>query len=148
MVDFIDMEDSAHRTAVLAALESGCAADPAKSRVAGMSELGLVELSRKRTRESLARQFCEPCEHCSGTGLVARPAAVAFDILRALLAQKSCTTQAPNGEVLVIASEGVVARLLSEDAEHLSAVTRKICTGVRLQAEPDYAPDAFELVHL
>lgn len=140
VVDFIDMELAAHRDRVLAQLREGCESDPARIRLSAMSEFGLVELSRKRTRDSLARQFCEPCETCSGSGLVARPAMVVFEILRALSALNG-----PQQDIVVVAAEPVIARLLGEDASHLARIAKSLGVPVQLQSSTDGAPSAFEL---
>jgi len=134
------MEVPAHRDAVMATLREGCEHDPARIRVSSMSEFGLVELSRKRTRESLARQFGEPCETCAGSGLVPRPATVAFEVLRAL----SALTQ-PQQNVVIVAAERVIARLLGEDADHLAQIAKNLGVTVQLQSSGAEAPGAFEL---
>ncbi len=140
VVDFIDMELPAHRVAVTDELRAGCQSDPARIRVSEMSDFGLVELSRKRTRESLARQFCEPCAVCAGSGLVPRPATVAFEVLRALSALIN-----PRQDVVVEAGEPVIARLLNEDATHLARIAQNLGVTVQLQSVADGAPGAFEL---
>ena len=152
VVDFIDMEVETHRDAVMKALRDGSAKDPARVRLSAMSEFGLVELSRKRTRESLARQFCQPCEVCAGTGQVPRPATVAFEVMRALcaLGNHPHTDNAHRGgveqDVIVVAAEPVIARLLGDDAPHLARIAQDLGVGVQLQANPDNAPGAFELL--
>jgi len=140
VVDFIDMGLSAHRAAVMDALRAGCQQDPARIRVSEMSVFGLVELSRKRTRESLVRQFCEPCEICAGSGLVPRAATVAFEVLRALSALSEA-----HQDVVVEAGEPVIARLLNEEAPHLARIAQNLGVSVHLESLVDGAPGAFEL---
>lgn len=146
VVDFIDMESRVHRDAVVMQLQAGCAADSARVRIARMSEFGLVEMSRKRTRESLARQFCEPCKPCAGTGMVLRPATVVFEILRSLAANAAAGKRGAGSELLLIAAPPVIDRLLAEDAAHLAQVTKSIGCAVRLQADPAFAVTNWELV--
>jgi len=140
VVDFIDMGLSAHRAAVMDTLRAGCQQDPARIRVSEMSVFGLVELSRKRTRESLVRQFCEPCEICAGSGLVPRAATVAFEVLRALSALSEA-----HQDVVVEAGEPVIARLLNEEAPHLARIAQNLGVSVHLESLVDGAPGAFEL---
>ncbi|MEJ2132623.1 MAG: Rne/Rng family ribonuclease, partial [Gammaproteobacteria bacterium] len=78
VIDFIDMEDVEHQRQVLRALEKASEQDPARVRISGLSSLGLVEMSRKRTRESLAQQLCEPCGECNGQGLLKTPESMCF----------------------------------------------------------------------
>ena len=89
VIDFIDMTDFAHQQSVLAKLSQNLAADPAKTRVLGFSELGLVQVSRKRVRESLVQQMCGDCPHCQGSGLTKTPESVCMEIFRALLSEAS-----------------------------------------------------------
>ena len=85
VVDFIDMEDEEHRRQVLRTLEKACESDPARIRISGISELGLVQISRKRTRESLRQQVCESCPTCDGHGVVKTAETVCLEIFRAML---------------------------------------------------------------
>ena len=85
IVDFIDMEREDHRDAVLAEFRKQLARDRVKTMAGGFSQLGLVEMTRKRTRESLAHMLCEPCAACQGKGTVKTARSVAYDILREIL---------------------------------------------------------------
>ena len=145
VVDFIDMESTEHQHSLMAELRRGCDGDAARVRLSRLSEFGLVELSRKRTRESLAQQLCEPCERCEGTGLTARPQRVAFEILRAL--GRECAVQRAPAieEYLVVTTQSVVNRLLGEDAAHLSELAQRLGKPVQLQSE-ECAPDHWELI--
>ncbi|HEX7034390.1 MAG TPA: Rne/Rng family ribonuclease [Pseudomonadales bacterium] len=153
VIDFIDMEDEEHRRQVLRALEKACEADPARIRLDGFSSLGLVQMSRKRTRESLAQQVCEPCSECDGLGLVKTPQTTCIEVFRAILqdARARCRTvrlgtDEDRGEYLIRASEAVVDRLLDEDAAQLAALSREVGRNVRIQVEPSYGPGQFDLV--
>ena len=87
IIDFIDMEEEEHRRQVLQALEKALAKDHAKTHVSAVSPLGLVEMTRKRTRESLAHQLCAPCPACEGRGFVKTPETVCYEIFREILRQ-------------------------------------------------------------
>ena len=148
VIDFIDMRNPEHQRQVLRALEQASEGDRARMAFDGFSSLGLVQLSRKRTRESLARQLCEPCPRCQGVGLTKTSETTCIEIFRALQRDGGQTSSANNGHYLIRAPEAVVDRLLDEDAAHLSSLSNNIGQEVRLQVEPSYGPGEFDLVHL
>jgi ribonuclease G len=143
IVDFIDMESDAHRQAVLDALASAMSRDHARCRVTGLSPLGLVEMSRKRTRESLQHLLCQPCAACAGRGYTRSAATVCQEIFREI--QRQCRQQ-QGREVLLLAYRDVIDRLLEEDAALLAELQVRIQRPVRLQVENLYLPDQFDLV--
>lgn len=145
VVDFIDMVDEDHQRAVTDALVGAASGDSARFRASGISELGLVEISRRRTRESLGRQLCDTCETCSGRAFAKSPQSACYDIFRGIQKQAASV---PGGasEYLVRASQRVVDRLLDEEAPHLAALERDVARPIRLQVEPGYASDQFDLV--
>jgi len=155
VVDFIDMEDEDHRRQVLRALEKACESDPARIRISGISELGLVQISRKRTRESLRQQVCERCPTCDGHGVVKTAETVCLEIFRAMLrsvrqpaAQRDAggNGAANVGDMLVQASQSVVDRLLDEERDNVGCVAQQIGRTIRFQVEPSYGPEQFDLV--
>lgn len=152
VIDFIDMVDEEHRRQVLRALEKACEADPARIRLEGFSSLGLVQMSRKRTRESLVQQVCEPCAQCGGLGQVKSAQTACIEVFRALLndARARCDGRPgealDGGEYLIRASDPVVDRLLDEDAPLLAALARQVGREVRIQVEPSYGPGEFDIV--
>jgi ribonuclease G len=157
VVDFIDMEDEEHRRQVLRTLEKACEADPARIRISGISELGLVQISRKRTRESLRQQVCESCPTCKGHGVVKTAETVCLEIFRAMLrsarqhpvgghAPVGQTNGVAPGDMLVQASQTVVDRLLDEERDNVACVAEQIGRTIRFQVEPSYGPEQFDLV--
>jgi len=148
VVDFIDMQDEAHQREVLRVLEEGFAQDPARVRCEGFSSLGLVQLSRKRTRESLLQQICEPCDHCAGAGMVKTAETACAEIFRAIVqdARARCGVAPPDSEYLVRAADNVVDRLLDEEAGVLERLSVQIGRPVRIQVEPSYGPAQFDVV--
>ena len=130
------------------ALEKACELDGAKIRLEGFSALGLVQMSRKRTRESLGQQICEPCIHCSGLGLVKTPESTCIEVFRAILQDSTqrCESRDDEAEYMIRAAEAVVDRLLDEDAHHLALLAKQIGCGVRIQVEPSYGPGQFDIV--
>jgi ribonuclease G len=152
VIDFIDMEQSEHREAVVALLREHCAGDPARINIIGMSDLGLVELSRKRTRESLYQQLCDPCDQCNGTGLTKKPETTSIEIMRAVAAGAGAGAGEDKAEghseceLLVQASAAVVDRLLGQDAANLARVAQQARRSIRLQVAPDFGPGCYDLV--
>ena len=148
VIDFIDMQNPEHQRQVLRTLEQAGEGDRARLAFEGFSSLGLVQMSRKRTRESLARQLCEPCPLCQGVGLTKTDETTCIEIFRALQRDGRRTSSANNGHYLIRATEAVVDRLLDEDAAHLAHLGNQIGQEIRLQVEPSYGPGEFDLVHL
>jgi ribonuclease G len=148
VIDFIDMLDEEHQRQVLRTLEKAVEADPARTRIEGFSSLGLVQMSRKRTRESLVQTMCAPCEHCAGHGIVRTPESTCVEVLRALTQdyEVRCRNKPVEGEYLIRATESVVDRLLDEDAAHLSEIANKVNRDVRIQVEPSYLEGQFDIV--
>lgn len=146
VVDFIDMEDAEHQRQVLRTLESASLGDRARFAFDGFSSLGLVQISRKRTRGSLLQQLCEPCPLCAGVGLTQTSETTCIDIFRAILRDARCQRPHPEASYLIRASEAVVDRLLDEDADLLAALASQVGLQMRLQVEPSYGPGAFDLV--
>jgi len=149
VVDFIDMVEPDHREHVVSTLIDAAAGDPARFHASGFSELGLVEISRRRTRESLLRQMCEPCRRCTGHGHARSPESACYDIFRAVQRHGTTAGRPENGSVseyLVCAGQDVVDRLLGEDADHLSALAEEVGCPIRLQVEPGYCADQFDVV--
>jgi ribonuclease G len=156
VIDFIDMLDPEHQRQVLRTLEENCAGDPARPRISGPSSLGLVEMSRKRTRDSLARQLCEPCPACRGGGWQKRPQSVCHEIYRSILRDAARRARAngggppaaPQGSAayMVRAAQAVIDRLLDEEAAAVAEVARAVALPVRFQVEPSYANETFDLV--
>jgi ribonuclease G len=134
IIDFIDMNDEEHKRQVLRMLSKGLARDHAKTTVYPMSALGLVEMTRKRTTESLARQLCEPCATCNGRGVLKTAETVTYEIN----AQK----------LLVMANPAVVNRILEEESSAVAELEEFISKSIRFQAEEHYSQEQFDVVLL
>ena len=147
VVDFIDMEDEEHRRQVLRALEKACEGDPARIRIEGFSSLGLVQMSGKRTRESLVQQLCEPCSHCHGAGVVKTAQSTCIEIFRSIMqdAESGCGAHS-QGDYVIRAADNVVDRLLDEDADRLAAMAARVGRRVRIELEPSYGAGEFDIV--
>ncbi len=146
VIDFIDMEDEEHRRQVLRALEKAAEADATRIRIEGFSSLGLVQMSRKRTRESLIQQVCEPCSQCGGLGYVKTPESTCLEVFRAILDDARVRCDGPRQDYLIRATPEVVDRLLDEDAEPLKRLSEKIGRDISIQVEPSCLPGDFDVV--
>jgi ribonuclease G len=143
IIDFIDMSREEHQNAVLAELRKQLARDRTKITVSGFTQLGLVEMTRKRTRESLAHMLCEPCPTCEGKGQVKTARSVCYDILREILRE---ARQFNPKEFRVIASAAVVEMLLDEESQHLAGLSDFIGKPISLKAEPFASPEQYDIV--
>lgn len=145
IVDFIDMIKENHRDAVLAEFQKQLARDRIKTAMNGFSALGLLEMTRKRTRESLAHQLCEPCSACTGKGVVKTARSVSYDILREILRE---ARQFNPREFRVVASPKVIEFFLDEESQHLASLSDFIGKPISLQAEAAMAQEQYDIVLL
>ncbi len=145
IADFIDMTNEAHQQAVLAELKKQLARDRTRTTVSGFTQLGLVEMTRKRTRESLAHMLCEPCPTCQGRGQVKTARSVCYDILREILRE---ARQFSPREFRVVASAAVVEMLLDEESVHLAGLSEFIGKPISLSAEAGMNPEQYDIVLL
>ncbi|HXY98147.1 MAG TPA: ribonuclease G [Steroidobacteraceae bacterium] len=143
IIDFIDMRDEPHRRAVLAALERALSGDRAQTHIVSLSPLGLVEMTRKRTRESLEHLLCEPCPSCEGRGFVRTPETVCNEIFREIVRQ---SRQFASRELLILAHQDVVDRLLDEESATLAELEAQVGRPIRLQVEALYGVDQYDVV--
>jgi ribonuclease G len=143
IIDFIDMRDEPHRRAVLGALERALAGDRAQTHIVSLSPLGLVEMTRKRTRESLEHLLCEPCPSCEGRGFVRSPETVCHEIFREIVRQ---SRQFASRELLILAHQDVVDRLLDEESATLGELEAQVGRPIRLQVEALYGVDQYDVV--
>jgi ribonuclease G len=143
IIDFIDMRDEPHRRAVLSALERALAGDRAQTHIASLSPLGLVEMTRKRTRESLEHLLCKPCPSCEGRGFVRTPETVCNEIFREIVRQ---SRQFASRELLILAHQDVVDRLLDEESATLGELEAQVARAIRLQVEALYGVDQYDVV--
>jgi ribonuclease G len=143
IIDFIDMKDESHRRQVLAALERALAGDRAQTHIVSLSPLGLVEMTRKRTRESLEHLLCEPCPSCEGRGFVKTPETVCHEIFRDIVRQ---SRQFASRELLILAHRDVIDRLLDEESAALAELEPQVGRPIRLQAEALYGVDQYDVV--
>ncbi len=143
IIDFIDMIEEEHKRQVLRALEKCLARDHAKTQISEVSSLGLVEMTRKRTRESLEHILCEPCPCCGGRGSIKTAQTTCYEIFREILRE---SRQFEVKTFLVLASPEVVDRLLDEESAHLAELEEFIGRPIKLQAEALYTQEQYDIV--
>jgi ribonuclease G len=145
IVDFIDMESVEHRDAVFAELDKALARDHTRISINGFTQLGLVELTRKRTRESLAHVLCEPCPTCGGRGVVKTAQTVAYEILRELLRE---ARQFTAREMRILAAPPVIDLFHDEESQAVAMLSDFVGRPISLQAEPSYTQEQYDIVLL
>ncbi|KMM75295.1 ribonuclease G [Xanthomonas sp. NCPPB 1128] len=145
IIDFIDMDDAEHRRQVLRTLEKALSRDHAKTTVYEFSPLGLVEMTRKRTVESLERQLSEPCPECSGRGSIKTAETVTYEIFREIT---RAVRQFDAARLLVIASTKVVARITDEESAAVAELEEFLGKTIRFQADEQYLQEQFDVVLL
>ena len=143
IIDFIDMEDEAHRVAVQDELQKAISRDRVRTSIHGFSGLGLVEMTRKRTRESLGHILCEPCPCCDGRGELKTAQTVCYEILRELLRE---SRQFNAREYRILASQKVIDLFLDEESQALAMLSDFIGKPVSLQVENQYGQETFDIV--
>lgn len=143
IIDFIDMLDPEHQRQVLRMLEKVLDRDNAKTNINGMSALGLVEITRKRTRENLQQVLCDTCPECNGRGRLKTPETVCYEIFREILRQVRAYS---SHSYLVLASRTVADRLMEEESSSLADLEALINKSIKVQVEPMYTQEEFDVV--
>jgi len=142
IIDFIDMEREADRQKVWSALQEALKSDRMRTNALEISALGLVEMTRKRVRESLLRQFTEPCPFCAGKGYLKSAITVCYDVLREIRRQSPSLP----GETLIVAVNPEVANLLAdEEQEHLELLERRFGKVIVVDPRPSFHIEQFEI---
>jgi ribonuclease G len=143
VIDFIDMQSEEHRAAVLEEFKRALARDRTRMTVNGFTGLGLVEMTRKRTRESLARVLCEPCPTCAGRGAVKTAHTVCYEILREVLREARAFHAR---EFRIVASPSVVDLFLEEESGSLAMLSDFIGKPISTHVESGYTQEQFDIV--
>ncbi|GAB4289300.1 MAG: ribonuclease G [Thiohalomonadaceae bacterium] len=145
ILDFIDMVDPEHRRQVLRSLEKALERDHARTHISEVSALGLVEMTRKRTRESLEHVLCTTCPTCNGRGTLKTAETVCFEIFREIMRE---ARQFDAQQLLVLASQEVVDRLLDEESTAVAELEEFIGKPIQFQVESLYTQEQFDVVLL
>jgi ribonuclease G len=143
IIDFIDMEKEEHRESVYQALLEALKKDRSKTNVLPISGLGLVEMTRKRTRDTLTRIMCEPCPYCEGTGRVKSVTTVCYEIIREI--SKSMKRMDDGGQLSVFAHPEVSAKLTNEDFEVLESLEEANSVQLSIRADNSYHIEQYEI---
>jgi ribonuclease G len=148
VIDFIDMMNPEHRDAVLAEFRKALARDRTRMTVSGFTALGLVEMTRKRTRESLAHVLCEPCPVCGGRGELKTARTVCYEILREILREARQFGQAGQSvrEFRILASQPVIDLFLEEESQSLAMLSDFIGRPISMQVESAYHQEQYDVV--
>ena len=145
IIDFIDMKSDEHKKLVLQALERSLEKDRAKTKITEVSSLGLVEMTRKRTRESLEHILCEPCSACGGRGVLKTSESMCLEIFREIIRE---VRQYKVQNLLVLASNSVVEMLLDEEADMLAELETFLGVQIKFRAEAEYNQEQYDVVLL
>ena len=145
ILDFIDMMEDEHKRQVMRALEKALEKDHARTSVSEVSSLGLVEMTRKRTRESLEHVLCDTCPTCEGRGSIKTAETVCYEIFRDILRE---ARQFDAKELLVLAAQDVVDLLVDEESSSLAELEGFIGIPIKFQVEAMFTQEQFDVVIL
>lgn len=143
IIDFIDMHNVDHQNSVLLELRKKLQKDRVKTSVSEFSSLGLIELTRKRTRESLAHQLCEPCPTCEGQGQVKTPQTICYEIMREILREHR---QFNPKEFRIVAAPDVIDLFLEEESQFLAQLGDFIGKPILLRSEASFSQEHYDIV--
>lgn len=143
IIDFIDMDSEEHKSAVLTEFNKALLRDRTRITVNGFSALGLVEMTRKRTRESLAHVLCEPCPTCQGRGEIRTAQTICYEILRELLRE---SRQFEANGFRILASQQVIDLFLDEESQSLAQLGDFIAKPISLQVEESYTQEQYDVI--
>jgi len=143
IIDFIDMLDEEHKRQVLRALEKSLQRDHAKTTISGVSGLGLVEMTRQRTQESLEHILCAPCPTCNGLGVLKTPETVCYEIFREIIRE---ARQFEAEQLLVLVSQEVADRLIDEESNTVAELEAFIGKPIKFQVEALYNQEQYDVV--
>ncbi|PCJ32336.1 MAG: ribonuclease E/G [Gammaproteobacteria bacterium] len=143
ILDFIDMVEVEHQQQVINTLEKAMKLDRARHNICGVSELGLVEMTRKRTRESLGHVLCEPCPSCSGKGFIKSVETVCYEIFREIIRESK---QYETSEFLILAAHDVIDRLNDEDSTNIAELEQFIGKAISFKHDTQYSREQFNVV--
>ena len=143
IADFIDMDSDEHKTAVLAELNKILSLDRTKIGVSGFTSLGLIEITRKRTRESLAHVLCEQCPVCQGRGELKTPRTICYEVLREITREAK---QFNPKEFRILAAQSVIDMFLEEESQALAMLSDFIGKPISLAVESMYFQEQYDII--
>jgi ribonuclease G len=143
VIDFIDMEKKANRDRVFLALKEALDKDKAKTNILRMSDLGLIEMTRKRTKESLNRLLTEPCAYCEGRGVLKSKKTICCEIFRDV--ERECATSEEEGNVLVMVHPDIENVLREEEQDSIMDMEKRIKKHLIIVGKPEYHLEQYEV---
>ena len=143
IADFIDMSEEEHKNQVLNALKNYLDQDPTRTYIHGLTQLGLVEITRKRTTENLQQMLSEKCNNCHGLGLVKTVESVCYELFREII---RAVRQFQTGQIMVLASTSLIDYIYEEQTEALTELEEELGKRISLQPESSYAQEQFDVV--
>jgi len=145
IIDFIDMEKEENRKKLFSVFQEAMSKDRAKCTILEVSELGLIQMTRKRVRESLQRILCEPCQYCDGKGFIKSPATVCYEIFMELrrigLTQKNC-------KIMISANPHVADLIYDDEREGIEAIEKECGFKIIVKADKNFHQEYYEVVTL
>lgn len=145
VIDFIDMERERNRNKVYNMFQEALSKDRAKSRILRISELGLIEMSRERTREDLMRILCEPCNYCEGRGYTKSPMSVCYEIFREI---RKIGSSPKNRKIIIGVNPDVANLLFDEESQSIEELEREFHKKVIIKADSNLHVEQFDMVTL
>ncbi len=145
IIDFIDMEKETHREQVLQSLEDELKRDRSRTNIVSMSELGLVEMTRKRIRPSLVKTLCQPCSYCDGKGYIKRKNTIASEIFRELEREISLAEHSKKPGIIIHCHAEIVDWVYESEAETLEALEKRLGRSIAFKIEPSYHTEQYEI---
>ncbi len=143
VVDFIDMQEEENRHRMMEVLEEALRRDKAKTHIVQLSELGLVEMTRKRTRDSLGRILLNECTHCQTVGHIKSPTTICYQLFREVVAEARAY---PCEKLMVIAHPDIIDLLLGEESQNIEQLEQFLHKEITLKSDDGFAPDHYEVV--
>ncbi len=142
VVDFIDMQEEENRARLMEVLHEALKRDKCKTHIAPLSSLGLVEMARKRTRDSLGRMLLDSCSRCDGTGQIKSHLTICYQLFRAVVAEGRAY---PCEKLLVIAHPQLIDLMLGEQSEWVARLEEFLGKEILLKSDSGFAPDHYEV---
>jgi ribonuclease G len=143
VIDFIDMEKEAHREKVHSALEEATRSDKSKTNILKISDLGLIEMTRKRVRESIGRTLCEPCPYCDGKGYIKSRTSMVYEIFRELRREIG---DMPGYRITLLVHPDIAALLYDVERNGIEELERQYEKQIGINARPSFHQEQFEII--
>jgi ribonuclease G len=145
VIDFIDMDNENHRKKVFRALREALKEDRSRTNILSFTELGLVEMTRQRTKPSLTRTLCQPCPYCNGYGSILSEETITIDVLRAI---KKAYYKTEDMNLKVIVNDIIAMRLLHEDSDNVQKLKDSLKITLEIDGDADLHMEEYRIISL